>query len=183
MGAGAGGLGSYCVFCVSEDQGNGRSLATEAPRALLRVRHEFSKLHKSGEEVKQAIIKSGEREGPGIAAAQADRWVRKGNFRKRAIVGMAAKNTREFRAHPGGGGHAMPGEAERKVHIVQLAGMWHYVKGKIEGAAPGIVDFRIAQLRIDADHALTQEFRAFPHGTFGLREKRGTASEEHAVVG
>src|SRR5215469_1108330 len=61
--------------------------------------------------------------------------------------------------------------------------MRHDVKGKIERSAPDMLDFRIAQLRINADHALTQEFGAIPYGAVGFREKRGAAPEEHAIVG
>jgi len=69
------------------------------------------------------------------------------------------------------------------MEAVELAGVGHYVEGEIEGAAPDISDFGVAQLRIDGKHAAAEDFSAAANGAAGFGEEGGASAEEHAAVG
>src|SRR5713226_5001126 len=66
---------------------------------------------------------------------------------------------------------------------VELAGVGHYVEGEIEGAAPDVFDFGVAQLRVDGEHTAAEDFGAAADGAAGFGEEGGASAEEHATVG
>src|SRR5258705_119860 len=62
------------------------------------------------------------------------------------------------------------------MEAVELAGVGHYVEGEIEGAAPDISDFGVAQLRIDGKHAAAEDFSAAANGAAGFGEEGGASA-------
>src|SRR5436305_1446586 len=69
------------------------------------------------------------------------------------------------------------------MEAVQLAGMGHYVEREVQGTPPDVLDVGVAQLRVDAEHALAKNFGAAANGAAGFREEGGASSEEQAAVG
>ena len=76
----------------------------------------------------------------------------------------------------------MSSVSNRVVHAVDLSGMGHDVKSKIERAAPDIFDAGIGELRINMYHSAPQDLSASPDRLLAFRKECGAAAEEHAAV-
>ena len=57
------------------------------------------------------------------------------------------------------------------------------IESKIESSAPYVIDFRVAQLRVDIDHAQAQNLGTAADGLIGFRKECGASTEEHATIG
>src|ERR1700687_2930971 len=134
------------------------------------------------EPVEDFVISAGEWQSPGIPAAQSKRGVRKFDAVERKLNCVTATHCRQSGAQPGSGSYTVSGKANCKIHIVELAGMRHNIARKIDGAAPDIFHFCIAQLRVDMDHAAAQNFGALPNGVGSFGKESGASAEEHPIV-
>src|SRR5260221_10719791 len=137
----------------------------------------------SGKPVEEFVVGAGEGQGPGVAAAEAEGRGGKRDAGERVVVRSAADYAGEFCSHPGCGTYAVASEADCEMHAVDFSRVRHYVHCEIECAAPDVFDFCVAQLGIDFDHSLAEEFGAFADGAFGFGEEGCAATEEHAIVG
>ena len=77
----------------------------------------------------------------------------------------------------------MPGVSHREVHAIHLASVRHDVKSEIQGSSPDVFNFRVPQLRVNADHALAQDLGAFADGLLVFWKECSASTEEHSPIG
>src|SRR5579862_1234728 len=118
-----------------------------------------------------------------MTAAKANRRIRKRDRVKGNVVGLAADHTCEFGSEIRADGNPVPSISDGVVHPVDAPGVGHNIKSEIERASPYKFHFRIAQLRIDADHALAQNLRALANSVFAFGKKCGATAKKHAAIG
>src|SRR5579859_7658595 len=164
---------------------------TSTSKAAARPPH--SKL---GEPVEEFVPRTGEGQEPGATVVEAqgsagERDAGEGDFiwtpsiflADHALAAALQDGLRHFVSQVGGHGHAVAGVTEGEVEGVELTGVGHDVESEVERATPDVIDFGVAQLRVDREHASAQDFGAAANGAGGFRKEGGAAAEEHAAVG
>src|SRR5579862_7623476 len=112
-----------------------------------------------------------------MTAAKTDRGIGKRNRVERDIVGLAANYGCEPRSKVSTDGDSVSSISDRIVHAVDATSVGHNIKREVKSSAPDKFDLSVAQLRIDADHALAKDFGAFAYSVFGFGEKCGATAE------
>src|SRR5260370_1000451 len=120
--------------------------------------------------VEHTVIRPGQRQRPGISAAQTNGRAMKCYFGEGVVISVAANHARQLCAHPCGGRHAMTRESNREMHSVDLSPMRHHVKREVQRASPDIFHLGVPKLRVHANHAFAQKLRALSHRVFRLPE-------------
>src|SRR5208283_3226279 len=142
----------------------------------------------SAHPIQKLVPRAGQWQEPRLAVVQAKRRTGKRDAGEWVfwLVSTHTISGHEFSDLPAlirGHGDAMSGVAEGVVHAVKLSGVRHDVEGKVERASPDVVNFGVGELRIHADHAVTENCGAAADGLIVLREKRSAPAKQHAPVG